>query len=247
MALFIKSSTYFEEELGARVQVTVRSNARNMRARLVGTEYRVTVPAGTTVERYREFVAIIKEKLAEAARKAALRRFEPGCVLEGLMMRVEINADNVLGGRGIKIVREKGSDGGLLLRLGVSPEADPTSYQRIVNRIVLENACDVSRMFFLKEIMACAASVGLAERVKSVDFNTRRSDLGRCYRDGRIEFSSRLLFYPPELRRFVVMHELAHLTHGNHSKEFHALVDSYLGGRERELDKALKAFRLPLF
>ena len=43
----IGSCTYFEKELGAKVVITVRSNSRTMRARLVGTEYRISVPPGT--------------------------------------------------------------------------------------------------------------------------------------------------------------------------------------------------------
>ena len=54
------------------------------------------------------------------------------------------------------------------------------------------------------------------------------------------------MYMPDELRRYVICHELAHLTYHNHSKAFHALADRYLDGRERELDARLKAFRLPL-
>ena len=52
---------------------------------------------------------------------------------------------------------------------------------------------------------------------------------------------------PADLRRFVVCHELAHLSEMNHSAAFHRLCDSYLGGREAELNRAVKAFRFPVF
>ncbi len=247
MALYIKSSTYFEEELGAIVRVTVRSNSRRMCARLVGTEYRVSVPSGTTVDRYRELVAAMKERLGEAARRAVSKRFEPGFELDGFMIRVVVEGDDREDRNMIEVMREKRPDGGLLLRFSVRPEANPAKYQRAINKKVLECACVIAGKFFLPEIMGAVLELGLTSRVKSVEFTTHSSTLGRCFTDGRLEFSSRLMFYPQELRRLVVMHELAHLTYGNHSKEFHALVDSYLGGRERELEKALKAFRLPLF
>ena len=55
-----------------------------------------------------------------------------------------------------------------------------------------------------------------------------------------------LLFLPEELIELTICHELAHLTHMNHSPQFHALVDTYLMGREKQLEKKLKAFNWPV-
>lgn len=70
--------------------------------------------------------------------------------------------------------------------------------------------------------------------------------LGKCYADRHIELSRNLIFYPEEHRRYVYAHELAHLTHMDHSPAFHALLDHYLDGRERELKAASDAFRIPI-
>ena len=51
---------------------------------------------------------------------------------------------------------------------------------------------------------------------------------GSCSSTGRISFSWRLMQYPPEAIDYVVVHELAHLRHMNHGKEFYALVASVL-------------------
>lgn len=55
-----------------------------------------------------------------------------------------------------------------------------------------------------------------------------------------------LVFLPLELSDYVIYHELAHLTEMNHSPRFHALLDSYLGGREAELVRKLKGFVWPV-
>ena len=70
--------------------------------------------------------------------------------------------------------------------------------------------------------------------------------LGHCTRDKVIQLSANLMFLPEELIELTICHELAHLTHMNHSPQFHALVDKYLGGRERELERRLKAFCWPV-
>lgn len=70
--------------------------------------------------------------------------------------------------------------------------------------------------------------------------------LGRCNSRGEISLSAVLVFLPADLRDYVVLHELAHLREMNHSARFHAVCDSYCGGRERELEHRLKDFRFPL-
>ena len=51
---------------------------------------------------------------------------------------------------------------------------------------------------------------------------------GSCSSEGHICYSWRLMQYPPEAIDYVVVHELAHLKHMNHSPAFHALVAKYL-------------------
>ena len=58
-------------------------------------------------------------------------------------------------------------------------------------------------------------------RITITDARTR---FGSCSVKGSICFSWRLMMYPPEAIDYVVVHELAHLRHMNHSAEFHAEV-----------------------
>ncbi|WP_010478089.1 M48 family metallopeptidase [Thermococcus zilligii] len=68
----------------------------------------------------------------------------------------------------------------------------------------------------------------------------QRSRWGSCSPQGNINFNVRLVSVPPGLREYVVIHELAHLKHMNHSKAFWEFVGRfYPGYREarRELKK----------
>jgi predicted metal-dependent hydrolase len=51
---------------------------------------------------------------------------------------------------------------------------------------------------------------------------------GSCAPDGTLRFNWRLVMAEPELLEFVVVHELAHMVHHNHSRDFWALVERYL-------------------
>lgn len=51
---------------------------------------------------------------------------------------------------------------------------------------------------------------------------------GSCSTSGNINFSWRLMYAPPEVIDYVVVHELAHLKEANHSSNFWALVRGIL-------------------
>lgn len=70
--------------------------------------------------------------------------------------------------------------------------------------------------------------------------------LGTCNSKSEISLSYYLVFLPQELRDYIVCHELAHLTHLNHSPAFHELLNSYLGGREQLLRHRLNAYHWPI-
>lgn len=62
----------------------------------------------------------------------------------------------------------------------------------------------------------------------------------------KISLSAITMFLPPHLRDYIVCHELAHLSEMNHSARFHEICNGYCGGREKSLQKELKAFRWPI-
>lgn len=70
--------------------------------------------------------------------------------------------------------------------------------------------------------------------------------LGHCTPKGEIQLSYNLMFLPRHLARFVILHELAHLTHFNHGSEFHDLLNRYCGGNERLWNAELKHFNWPV-
>ncbi len=70
------------------------------------------------------------------------------------------------------------------------------------------------------------------------------SNWGSCSTKGNINLNMQLMRLPEELRDYVMLHELCHLKQLNHGPEFHALLDSLCGGRERELRRQLRQYHI---
>jgi predicted metal-dependent hydrolase len=66
--------------------------------------------------------------------------------------------------------------------------------------------------------------------IRSVSIGDPVSRWGSCSSTGSIRFSWRLILAPPEVRRFVVAHEVAHRLHMNHSPAFKAAEERLFGG-----------------
>lgn len=78
------------------------------------------------------------------------------------------------------------------------------------------------------ETATIAGTAGLS--ATSVGVGDAATRWGSCSSRGGIRYSWRLVLAPPEARRFVVAHEVAHLAHLNHGPEFKALERDLFGG-----------------
>jgi len=89
-----------------------------------------------------------------------------------------------------------------------------------------------------REVAYYAAAAGvMASSVSVGDAGTR---WGSCSSQGKIRLSWRLILAPPEVRRFVVAHEVAHLVHLDHSTKFKALEARLYGPGLAEAKSALR-------
>ncbi len=61
-----------------------------------------------------------------------------------------------------------------------------------------------------------------------ISINQAKTRFGSCSDKGRINFSCRLMRYPDKAIDYVVVHELSHLRHLNHSREFWAFIERVL-------------------
>jgi len=87
---------------------------------------------------------------------------------------------------------------------------------------------DEARRRLVEETFILTARNGIAHAPVSVgDAGTR---WGSCSVSGAIRYNWRLILAPPEVRAYVVAHEVAHRVHMNHGPGFHALQAALYGG-----------------
>lgn len=144
---------------------------------------------------------------------------------------------------GVQCLRR--SDG---YELAIHPSLDIAARSTILSiaRVLKKWGSYVVLLHVVPEAEAIAAELGVGPDGWTAGHGRRT--FGTCRRFGRrteISLSYTMAFLPPELRRYVICHELAHLSEMNHSPRFHAICNAYCGGREAELSRLLRATPLP--
>ena len=94
------------------------------------------------------------------------------------------------------------------------------------------------------QILALAAGHGLA--VHRVTIRNQRSRWGSCSPRGHITLNFRLMLMPPDVREYILIHELMHLKQPNHSIRFWRLVEAACPGF-RQAERWLKKHGPSLF
>lgn len=75
----------------------------------------------------------------------------------------------------------------------------------------------------------------------ALKFRKNKTRFGSCSSKNSISLNVLLMKYPLEVIEYVIIHELAHIKHKNHSKHFWSLVHQYCPNY-KELDAMLKMF-----
>jgi predicted metal-dependent hydrolase len=96
---------------------------------------------------------------------------------------------------------------------------------------------EMARKFLAARVEYWSSHTGI--RVHGVTVRDQKSRWGSCSETGGISLNWRLILIAPKLQDHVILHELAHLRHFDHSKSFHQFLKSLDPRAEqhaRELD-----------
>ena len=77
------------------------------------------------------------------------------------------------------------------------------------------------------------ARMNLPVAYHQVRFKNQASCWGSCSSAGNLNFNYQLVHYPPEVIDYVLIHELSHLVHPDHSRAFWALVAKFDGDYQK--------------
>ena len=241
----IRTTFAFQKEPFGRITVTPRRNCtRVIIKRRPDNSLAVSVPYGYD---FHALDALLSEHSSQIANTLQPQepqiRYHAGWTYSYPEGTAYINISSALKSRSLSIKAE-----GLSLHISAAPDVDfsNTATTTAISNLLKRGAAWVARQTVIPAAMEKARQLGISGI--SWDIATGDRTLGTCYASSRrIRLSRILVFLPPELREFVICHELAHLTHPDHSREFHALCNSYCRGLEKVLYSAIKNWNWPLF
>lgn len=107
-------------------------------------------------------------------------------------------------------------------------------YDALENKVAIEKLQNDLKKWYKKQAFAYITKrveyykdiIGVT--VNSVSIKSRKSQWGSCDSNGDITFSWRLVMARPEAIDYVVIHELCHRKHMDHSREFWNEVQKYM-------------------
>ncbi len=110
--------------------------------------------------------------------------------------------------------------------------------KRKIENILLEFLADETLEYVLKKVEEFSGNLNLFPKSVSVK---KLKNFGHCTKDKKIFFNSKLICLPTELSDYVVGHEVVHLKHFNHSKDFKLELAKILPNY-KEAEKQLKKY-----
>ncbi len=111
------------------------------------------------------------------------------------------------------------------LWLQLSHRNKTQSQPKWIAKLVTDFYLQQAQLWFSQQVMFEQQRMSLQSRdVRVCNFKAK---WGSCDSSGVLSFNWRLLMAPAWVARYVVVHELAHLVHMNHSKNFWALVGKF--------------------
>jgi len=78
-----------------------------------------------------------------------------------------------------------------------------------------------------QKVQSWAEVMGLQKKLTGVRFRKTKTQWGHCTRKGIVQLNQLILLTPMFVIDYLIIHELSHLKHLNHSKRFWTLVEKY--------------------
>lgn len=230
---------YLDTKDFGRVYIMVRSNCRKIVARWKNGQLRLTVPPGIAKDRVLHFLEQTHDSISRLSHSTV--SFHLGQTIECFRCRVTLGEQNLTPGK-ILFGRDGGS---LYLNLPAGLDVGTDAACRNISAALQILMAKMAVPLLLPYAREVAGQLGVQPAAFQVGRGVAK--LGHCTRQGVIQLSRNVMFLPDELVHLIVCHELAHITHFNHSPEFHALLNDYVDGNERNLENKLKAFQWPIW
>lgn len=103
--------------------------------------------------------------------------------------------------------------------------AAPEGFEESIARALCRFAEAEARLHLTDRVRYWSGQMGM--RPSGISFRRQKTRWGSCSSEGHVSLNWKLIFAPEAVIDYVVIHELAHLKHQDHSKDFWDLVEKY--------------------
>ncbi len=200
-------------------------------------QIRISYPYGISASRALEFAASRAEWI-KGARERQAERGRPAEYTDG--MRTRSHTLSLRPGD-VKRICIRITD--TLAIVSYPAEADEKTVREAACKAYTEALRAEAAQYLPMRLKTLAEEHGL--HYGNVRIKAIRSKWGSCTARGDINLSLYLMTLPDSLIDYVLLHELCHTVHLNHSAAFHAMLDTLCAGRAKDLRRALNAYRTP--
>ena len=232
---------YFIDKEFGKVVVTFRRGMKNVRCRWRGNRLYMSAPYG--MEKQLEGLVDADRDKIRALNHQKIT-FHDGQVIPCFHTTLTISTDAKLTTNCVAHGIDPADGVSLYMRVPADLDLENDAATRALSKVISLLFGRIAHRYLIPYAQSEAARLGLKPRGFEIGKGTVK--LGHCTRGGMIQLSRHLMLLPEPLVQYVVCHELAHLTHMDHSPAFHALLDSYLNGRSAELARQIAHFPRPI-
>jgi predicted metal-dependent hydrolase len=207
---------FLEDEPDLEIFLRQNSNSRRITLRISALDGKITITGPNYLD-FKEFKNFAESK--KSWLKTKTKSFQrPIFVTEGIKIPI-IGTEIKIQSSDVQRPKRFGSI------LFVSKQK-PVSTQ--VKKYLTE-ICKIHLDYMCKEFAA-----RLGSKVHKITLRDTRSRWGSCSNDAKLMFSWRLVMAPEDVLAYVAAHEVAHLKHMNHSKDFWETVEYLFGPYKKE-------------
>ena len=231
---------YIEDDEFGQVYVELRRGMTSVRFVVQPDGHLLMrAPLGVTVNNLQQMIENNREQL-RALPRPDVPEFHFGQIIECFKCQVVIEPTNPRPG----YVKTQWEGDTLHVQAFPSTDLNDHADKQFISDMISHAMEYKAKLVLLPYAQQVANELGLKPTGFEVGRGMRK--LGHCTAKKVIQLSRNLMFLPEPLVRYIICHELAHMTHLNHSPQFHALCDQYTGGKEKELERQLRQFHFPI-
>ena len=223
---------YIEDKEFGKIILTTNTRAKRFVMRVVGTEVHITIPLGVTTREIEECVNRNRDAIRNLLQKEdkTQKLINLDYKIDTDVMKLEL----IEGNRDCFFVNRKEGQ----CQIVCPPHTDFSQKQEWLRKVIVEELRIQAKVILWNRMFQLAKRHGF--KYKDLKIQTSKTRWGSCSASNSINLSVYLMTLPSHLIDYVILHELCHTVHHDHSDAFWALMDKVTEGKAKSLRQELK-------